>query len=508
MGTSPPAKTRPVTSGPAITTATSVPARPPAPPKPPARRTAPPPAPGRNPSVTLNSTAGGRSMTAGRSVVGATRPVTGTTASAGRTTTGSVGSAGRTSIAGRTSTNTTTAAAAGRSFAGRTNTSSGGRIAGRGTASRPRPSAPLGARLPAAAPAASATTTGGGYYGAGANRSTHLGSSGVGGANPYASGGSAAPAATSSSSDWFSQPSSSSTTISQQPQQSTSGTSSVNQWQQPTATATSNNNINNNNNINQWTQPSPMEPVTANQWQQPSQQQQPTVAQNLGSNFFLDGAMSQNNSNDSLTNAGGSGKNSMTKPYSTNSMEYPDFENEPPLLEEIGVNIPHIWTKTKAVILPFQKLHGQTIHLDPAIIVEDADLAGPLMFALALGGELLMTGKLHFGFIYGIGLTGCLSMTLLLNLMSPKDAISVWTVTSILGYGLLPVNVLAAVKILLVNLFGLVTFGRILALVAILWSTVASTRLLEVGCGMRSQRYLIGYPIALLYSAFVLMTIF
>ena len=233
---------------------------------------------------------------------------------------------------------------------------------------------------------------------------------------------------------------------------------------------------------------------------QPQEEKQPQQpAQNLGSNFFLNGAMSQNNSNGSLSSTGA--------PQNANYAAY-DMENEPPLLEELGVNIDHIWTKTKAVILPFQKLHGQRIHLDPAIIKEDADLAGPLMFALALGGELLMTGKLHFGFIYGIGLFGCFSMTLILNLMTPQEAISVWTVASILGYSLLPVNLLALVKIVLVNLIGLETFGRFLALLAILWSTVASTRLLEVGCGMRSQRYLIGYPIALLYSAFVLMTIF
>lgn len=224
------------------------------------------------------------------------------------------------------------------------------------------------------------------------------------------------------------------------------------------------------------------------------QQQQPE--QNLGSNFFLNGAMSQENSSGAAPISGGAPS------YNNN------IENEPPLLEELGVNIEHIWTKTKAVILPFKKLHGKTIHLDASTIVEDADLAGPIMFALALGGELMMTGKMHFGFIYGIGLFGCFSMTIILNLMTPKEAISFWTVTSILGYSLLPVNLLAAVKIVLVNLIGLETFGRFLALVAILWSTVASTRLLEVGCGMRGQRYLIGYPIALLYSAFVLMTIF
>jgi hypothetical protein len=91
--------------------------------------------------------------------------------------------------------------------------------------------------------------------------------------------------------------------------------------------------------------------------------------------------------------------------------------------------------------------------------------------------------------------------------MSPK-AVSFWTVTSILGYALLPVNILALVKIVLVNIIQLNTLARILAVLTILWSTTASTRLLEVGCNMRNQRYLMAYPIALLYSAFVLITIF
>ena len=78
-----------------------------------------------------------------------------------------------------------------------------------------------------------------------------------------------------------------------------------------------------------------------------------------------------------------------------------------------------------------------------------------------------------------------------------------WTVTSVLGYALLPVNILALLKILFLGYFT-----EFFAIVTILWSTTAATRLLEVGCGMGSQRYLLAYPIALLYSAFVLITIF
>lgn len=186
-----------------------------------------------------------------------------------------------------------------------------------------------------------------------------------------------------------------------------------------------------------------------------------------------------------------------------------DFSNEPPLLEELGVNVEHIIMKTKAVVVPFRRFAKHNALVEPSMIVEDADLAGPLAFALLLGGELLLAGKLQFGYIYGFGMFGCLSMTLILNLMTPGDtAISFWTVTSILGYALLPVNILAALKLVLLNLAGFLTVTQILALLTVIWSTTASTRLLEVGCGMEAQRYLVAYPIAMLYSAFVLITIF
>jgi hypothetical protein len=71
-----------------------------------------------------------------------------------------------------------------------------------------------------------------------------------------------------------------------------------------------------------------------------------------------------------------------------------DFDNEPPLLEELGVNIPHILSKTKAVLNPLAKSNDDGI-------MEDTDLAGPLCFCLLLGLALLLTGKVHFGYIYG-----------------------------------------------------------------------------------------------------------
>jgi protein YIPF5/7 len=192
-----------------------------------------------------------------------------------------------------------------------------------------------------------------------------------------------------------------------------------------------------------------------------------------------------------------------------------DYANEPPLLEELGVHFDHIIVKTKAVILPFSRFqsnnNSNNTMLDPAEICKEADLAGPLAFCLLLGAEMVFMGKLQFGVIYGFGMFGCVSMTLIVNLMSPTEPISIWTVTSVLGYALLPVNGLALVKVFFMNQYtgiNFVTLGRILAIITVAWSTTASTRLLEVGCGLRDQRYLIAYPVALLYCAFVLITIF
>jgi hypothetical protein len=188
-----------------------------------------------------------------------------------------------------------------------------------------------------------------------------------------------------------------------------------------------------------------------------------------------------------------------------------DYEHEPPLLEEIGIHFDHILLKTKAVCWPFQRAEEEEINNNTEMVnavVQDPDLIGPICYCLLLGGEMVLTGKLQFGYIYGFGLFGCVAMTLIVNLTAPQDAVSFWVVSSVLGYALIPVNILALVKIVVINLASLQTLGRFLGMVTVVWSTTASTRLLEMGCGLREQRYLIAYPIALLYSAFVLITIF
>ena len=46
---------------------------------------------------------------------------------------------------------------------------------------------------------------------------------------------------------------------------------------------------------------------------------------------------------------------------------------------------------------------------------------------------MMLRGKLHFGYIYGFGVFGCLAMSAIVNLMS-REEVDTWRVFSILGY--------------------------------------------------------------------------
>lgn len=173
-----------------------------------------------------------------------------------------------------------------------------------------------------------------------------------------------------------------------------------------------------------------------------------------------------------------------------------DFDNEPPLLEELGINFDHIIQKTVAVLNPIK---------DPdAAILQESDLAGPLVFCLAFGGFLLLTGKVHFGYIYGIGVLGCLAMYSLLNLMS-ASGISVGCTVSVLGYCLLPMVLLSGLSILF-SLKG--SLGTALAFSVVLWCALSASKLFVTALSMDRQQPLLLYPCSLVYGVFALLTIF
>lgn len=174
------------------------------------------------------------------------------------------------------------------------------------------------------------------------------------------------------------------------------------------------------------------------------------------------------------------------------------YPNEPPLLEEIGINFLHIKTKTLAVLNPLNK----NITSD---IMSDSDLAGPILFVLLFGTFMLLAGKVQFGYIYGVGLFGTLSLHYLIKFMSNDIQIDLLRSASVIGYCLLP--------LVLVSAFGVIfsldnIIGYIACAIAVFWCTYSASGFFVAVLNLHNVRILIGYPLGMFYSVFALMAIF
>eukprot|EP00762_Andalucia_godoyi_P004301 ANDGO_05554.mRNA.1 Protein YIPF5 homolog len=228
------------------------------------------------------------------------------------------------------------------------------------------------------------------------------------------------------------------------------------------------------------------------------------------------------NGSSSISSSGGGNSNSHMKASSVSSRalhaseslgqlpnsdlpfdEEEDYANEPPLLEELGIHPAHIANKTLAVLNPFSS-RGRDTH-----VFDDSDLAGPLLFCAALGFALLLRGKIHFGMIYGVGMMGCLGMYSLLNLMMPAGlgGIDVSRTVAVLGYSLLPI-VLLVLLLLVVPVSSAGMTVAIMMWSVVSWSTYAASQLFVSVCGMAHQKWLVAYPVALVYTCFALMAVY
>lgn len=172
------------------------------------------------------------------------------------------------------------------------------------------------------------------------------------------------------------------------------------------------------------------------------------------------------------------------------------IDGEPPLLEELGINFDHIKRKSFAVLNPFRKIDQH--------LMDDTDLAGPLVFCFCFGMFLLFSGKPQFGYIYGLALLGDLSFYVLLNLMS-ETGIDAYRVASVLGYCLLPLVLLSLVTVV-VSMDGYL--GYLLSILSILWCSYSASGIFVSVLRMSEQRLLVAYPVSLFYATFALLSVF
>ncbi|SPQ26770.1 b2100c37-04f8-4861-bca5-808c1e3b630d [Thermothielavioides terrestris] len=224
------------------------------------------------------------------------------------------------------------------------------------------------------------------------------------------------------------------------------------------------------------------------------------------------------------------------------------YPGEPPLLEELGVNVGHIRAKTLAVLNPFSRVDQH--------LMDDSDLAGPLLFFLLYGTFLLLSGRVHFGYIYGLAVFGSILLHTILSLMAPSptdppggsngagpsypgvvspaypadatamgggssarnggqagdassssgsSGLTFARSASVLGYCLLP---LVATSLAGIFVPMDTPFGIVLTTAAIMWCTWSASGIFCAVGGMRGMRGLVAYPLMLFYVGFGIMGVF
>lgn len=179
--------------------------------------------------------------------------------------------------------------------------------------------------------------------------------------------------------------------------------------------------------------------------------------------------------------------------------------------------------------------------------MDDSDLYGALLYIVLYGTNLLLSGKVFYGYIYGVAVFGTVALHLILSLMSPVllDPVSSSSAVSssaadpsasynphlkppssssssslaghfsatltfprsasVLGYCFLP--------LVLTSLVGIAVpmdtlFGYLLTTAAVGWCTYSSSGMFCAVAQMRGMRGLVAYPLALFYVVFGIMGIF
>uniref|UniRef100_A0A453IBC3 Protein YIP n=2 Tax=Aegilops tauschii subsp. strangulata TaxID=200361 RepID=A0A453IBC3_AEGTS len=174
--------------------------------------------------------------------------------------------------------------------------------------------------------------------------------------------------------------------------------------------------------------------------------------------------------------------------------------DEPPLLEELGINTRQIWRKTLSILHPLRSA-------DPSLHA-DADLSGPFLFLLSFGLFQLLAGKFHFGIVLGWVTVASLFLYFVFSMLSGgrRGDLDLYRCVSLVGYCMLPMVIFSAVSLFLPRGGGLI-FGMGMGFV--LWSTRVCTRLLaELASSGDEHRGLIAYACWLVYMLFSLLVIF
>lgn len=177
-------------------------------------------------------------------------------------------------------------------------------------------------------------------------------------------------------------------------------------------------------------------------------------------------------------------------------MNQEDELNDPPLLEELDIDVMGIYRHLKAVLF---------FHRGDNIFSNYTDLSGPVLIFILFGFALLFSGKLCFKIIYVMSLLSNVVAYLFFNVLSQGPYINFSKVFTIFGYSLLPICFAPIIFIF----SGLIkTLCIALVYGCVIWSTFSASHLIKAELGIQDRQYLTVYPIFLYYTAFANIVIF
>ena len=204
------------------------------------------------------------------------------------------------------------------------------------------------------------------------------------------------------------------------------------------------------------------------------------------------------------------------------------FPDEPPLLEELGVDFSQIARRAKSAMnpLPSRKIRMRETS-------KDDDLAGPLVVFGLIATLHALQGKGHYGYILGWSAIASGLTCWLLNQLTAQnnndagENLSLSRTASVIGYNATSILFLSVVKAFVhsegssngsksssdggslsgtTNSFGILAF----AFVCILQASSKSSGLFLHGMGQcgEGKRLVVFYPMVLLYSLYALLTLY
>eukprot|EP01023_Acetabularia_acetabulum_P042778 TRINITY_DN4263_c2_g1_i5.p3 TRINITY_DN4263_c2_g1~~TRINITY_DN4263_c2_g1_i5.p3 ORF type:complete len:243 (-),score=48.73 TRINITY_DN4263_c2_g1_i5:161-889(-) len=177
---------------------------------------------------------------------------------------------------------------------------------------------------------------------------------------------------------------------------------------------------------------------------------------------------------------------------------FSSFEDEPPLLEELGIDVPIITRRIRSVF--FHQLSAN--HLD------ELDGAGAILVLGVMAALHLLMGKLHFGVLLGWSVVGGAMVWLVVRQLAAADTseiknLDMFSCCCVLGYCQIPLVIYSGLEILI---HRLPVVKSCLMMLCIAWSTQLSSQLfVKRSYGLQDHRMLVAYPCMLVYAMFAML---